>query len=174
MHSPGLLLFCEIKKERVLVEARCNVLSFDSDLGKVWKILGFLAIACLYSVTSRGQEPVFGQTWPLGVKPINCTCIALCRFSGRTRSEISLSSRLNKGLLAMRHTGKSSIKSKEAGFILFARYSSQLARSFYYTKKTFNALARVGSHSNLRCWIPFKSDVRTSRSQHIQGNITSI
>lgn len=61
----------------------------------------------------------------------------------------------------MRHTGRLRIMLKDAEPVLFARYSTQLARSFYYTKKKrFNALARVGS--------PFKTTLLDTIQIHCQ------
>ena len=69
----------------------------------------------------------------------------MCAFSC-TRSEIRVSSRLNGKPLAGRHTDKPRIETTEAGNILFARYSSQLAaRNSLHMKRGFNTVAREGS-----------------------------
>lgn len=62
MYGLGLLLFCEIKKGRVLIEVHPYVLSFASGLSKVRKMRSFFAIACAYKVTSRGLKPLVNQT----------------------------------------------------------------------------------------------------------------
>lgn len=100
------------------------------------KFVAFLEIACLGTVTSIAwsEELMFGQTWPLeSNKSIALAPRCSVGSMAARAQKICLSSPLNRDPLAMRHTGKPSSKSKQAGSILFARYSSQLARSFYYT-----------------------------------------
>lgn len=139
------------------MEVSHDELSFAKDLGKVRKIRGFFTIACVYKVTLRGLKPMLSQTWPL----VWNQSMARCHRTGRTRSKICVSSRLNGDLKAVRHTGRLRIKFKDAGLVLFAGYCTQLARSFHYTeKKRFNALARVGS--------PFKTTLLDTIQLHCQ------
>lgn len=133
-------------------------LSFAKDLSKVRKMRGVFTIACVYKGTSRGLKPMLSQTWPL----VWNQSMARCHRTGRTRSEICVSSRLNRDLKAVRHTGRLRIKFKGAGLVLFAGYCTQLARSFYYTEKKrfINALARMGS--------PFKTTLLDTIQLHCQ------
>lgn len=135
-------------------------------MNEVRKFRGISAIACVYTEHRVFWNPCSikrDHSW----KPIDCTRTALCRRAGRTSSEIRVSSRLNRNPLAMRHTGKPRIKSKEAGSILFARYSSQLVLPFITRWKVLIHSRAWEAHSNPLCRIPLKCTVKTSRSQQI-------